>query len=215
MTVTATDAESGVDKVEYSLDGGPYLAYTTPVIVDRVGSHTVAYRATDKAGNTSQAQAGHVHRRAGRRRSRAHCPEYDERLTVIVGTVDSGVPNRITRNRCTHQRADRGREGVDLPGPVPQARRRGPRQAARGRCHRPARVQEDQQGGQAVEDRQARPDRGLPDLFDGTPGVLRQVGAGGRRFVRADRRRRHDQRHHARAAWACCGSRSASTATSR
>jgi hypothetical protein len=28
------------------------------------------------------------------------CPEYDERLTVIVGTVDSGVPNRVTNNRC-------------------------------------------------------------------------------------------------------------------
>lgn len=30
-----------------------------------------------------------------------NCPEFDERLTVIVGTVDTGVPNRITGNRCT------------------------------------------------------------------------------------------------------------------
>ncbi len=55
-TVTATDDDSGVEKVEYSLDGGPYLAYTAPVIVDRVGHHTIAHRATDKAGNTSEAQ---------------------------------------------------------------------------------------------------------------------------------------------------------------
>ncbi|MFJ6462854.1 OmpL47-type beta-barrel domain-containing protein [Streptomyces sp. NPDC091387] len=101
VTVTATDADSGVDKVEYSLDGGPYLAYSATVIVDRVGYHTVAHRATDKAGNTSEArqtsftvaQSGGV--------PAPNCPEFDERLTVIVGTVDTGVPNRITGNRCT------------------------------------------------------------------------------------------------------------------
>lgn len=101
VTVTATDADTGVDKVEYSLDGGPYLAYSATVIVDRVGYHTVAHRATDKAGNTSEAkqvsftvaQSGGV--------PAPNCPEFDERLTVIVGTVDTGVPNRITGNRCT------------------------------------------------------------------------------------------------------------------
>ncbi|NBM17385.1 OmpL47-type beta-barrel domain-containing protein [Streptomyces sp. GC420] len=101
VTVTARDTGSGVDKVEYSLDSGPYLAYTSPVIVDRVGFHTVQYRATDKAGNTSAAakvsfsvvESGGV--------PAPNCPEWDERLTVIVGTVDSGVPNRVTRNRCT------------------------------------------------------------------------------------------------------------------
>ncbi|MFB7557514.1 OmpL47-type beta-barrel domain-containing protein [Streptomyces brevispora] len=101
VTVTATDAGSGVDKIEYSLDGGPYLAYSGTVIVDRVGYHTVAHRATDKAGNTSEAkrvaftvaQSGGV--------PAPNCPEFDERLTVIVGTVDTGVPNRITGNRCT------------------------------------------------------------------------------------------------------------------
>ncbi|CAM5323261.1 OmpL47-type beta-barrel domain-containing protein [Streptomyces atroolivaceus] len=100
-TVGATDADSGVDKVEYSLDGGPYLAYVSPVIVDRVGHHTLAHRATDKAGNTSEAkrvsftvaQSGGV--------PAPNCPEFDERLTVIVGTVDTGVPNRLTGNRCT------------------------------------------------------------------------------------------------------------------
>ncbi|MFJ2415887.1 OmpL47-type beta-barrel domain-containing protein [Streptomyces brevispora] len=101
VTVTATDAGSGVDKIEYSLDGGPYLAYSGTVIVDRVGYHTVTHRATDKAGNTSEAkrvaftvaQSGGV--------PAPNCPEFDERLTVIVGTVDTGVPNRITGNRCT------------------------------------------------------------------------------------------------------------------
>lgn len=57
VTLTATDAESGVDSVEYSLDGGAYAAYTAPVTVNTVGQHTVSYRATDAAGNTSAAQS--------------------------------------------------------------------------------------------------------------------------------------------------------------
>ncbi|MFF1832615.1 OmpL47-type beta-barrel domain-containing protein [Streptomyces sp. NPDC058231] len=101
VTVTATDAESGVDRIEYSLDGGPYLAYTDTVIVDRVGYHTVAHRATDKAGNTSEAKQVSFTVAASGGVPAPNCPEFDERLTVIVGTVDTGIPNRITGNRCT------------------------------------------------------------------------------------------------------------------
>jgi hypothetical protein len=53
VTVSASDTESGVDTVEYALDGGAYTAYSAPVSVTDLGSHTVKYRATDKAGNTS------------------------------------------------------------------------------------------------------------------------------------------------------------------
>jgi hypothetical protein len=102
VTLTATDAGgSGVERIEYSLDGGPYLAYTTPVIVDRVGRHTVDHRATDKAGNTSAARQVVLTVAEGGGVPAPNCAEHDERLTVIVGTVDTGVPNRITRNRCT------------------------------------------------------------------------------------------------------------------
>ncbi|MDX3075511.1 OmpL47-type beta-barrel domain-containing protein [Streptomyces sp. MI02-7b] len=101
VTVTATDSGSGVDRTEYSLDGGPYLAYTTPVIVDRIGYHTFSHRATDQAGNTSAAQQVRFTIAQGGGVPAPNCPEYDERLTVIVGTVDSGVPNRLTRSRCT------------------------------------------------------------------------------------------------------------------
>lgn len=101
VTVSATDAGgSGVASVEYSLDGGPYLAYTAPVVVDRVGAHTLAYRASDKAGNTSEPRTVSFTVVAGGGVPAPDCPEYDERLTVIVGTVDSGVPNRVTNNRC-------------------------------------------------------------------------------------------------------------------
>ncbi|MBE1584040.1 OmpL47-type beta-barrel domain-containing protein [Nonomuraea angiospora] len=53
VTLTATDTQSGVDKVEHSLDDGAFTAYSAPVSVNRPGAHTVRYRATDKAGNTS------------------------------------------------------------------------------------------------------------------------------------------------------------------
>ncbi len=100
VTVTATDAHgSGVERIEYSLDGGPYLAYSAPLVVDRAGAHTVAYRATDKAGNTAAARTVTFTVVSGQVPA-PDCPEYDERLTVIVGTVDSGVRNRVTDNRC-------------------------------------------------------------------------------------------------------------------
>ncbi|WP_078957927.1 OmpL47-type beta-barrel domain-containing protein [Streptomyces glaucescens] len=100
VTVSAADpGGSGVDRIEYALDGGPYLAYGTPLVVDRAGAHTVAYRATDKAGNTSPARTVSFTVVPGQVPAPG-CPEYDERLTVIVGTVDSGVPNRVTDNRC-------------------------------------------------------------------------------------------------------------------
>ncbi|MET7613613.1 family 16 glycoside hydrolase [Streptomyces seoulensis] len=101
VTVNASDSASGVARVEYSLDGGAYLAYSAPVVVDRLGFHTVAYRATDKAGNTSAAKSVTFTVAQGGGVPAPNCPEYDERLTVIVGTVDTGVPNRLTRGRCT------------------------------------------------------------------------------------------------------------------
>ncbi|MCO8271636.1 ThuA domain-containing protein [Actinoplanes sp. TRM 88003] len=51
VTLTAADAGSGVGKLEWSLDGGPWTAYTTPVDVKGDGQHELLYRATDKVGN--------------------------------------------------------------------------------------------------------------------------------------------------------------------
>lgn len=99
ITVTATDSQSGVDRIEYSLDGGPYLAYSAPVVVDRAGDHTVRYRAVDKAGNTSDVQT--IDLTVVDSSPGGDCPESDNRLTVIVGDVDTGVPNRVTGNGCT------------------------------------------------------------------------------------------------------------------
>ncbi|MEV7629938.1 ThuA domain-containing protein [Actinoplanes sp. NPDC089786] len=51
ITLTAADAGSGVGKLEWSLDGGGWTAYTAPVDVAGDGQHELLYRATDKAGN--------------------------------------------------------------------------------------------------------------------------------------------------------------------
>ncbi|MBU2668223.1 copper-binding protein [Actinoplanes bogorensis] len=53
VTLTATDDDSGVDTVQYSLDGAAFTAYTAPVAVSTAGAHMFHYKATDKAGNTS------------------------------------------------------------------------------------------------------------------------------------------------------------------
>ncbi|MEU8376827.1 ThuA domain-containing protein [Micromonospora sp. NPDC048894] len=51
VVITSTDAGSGVKKLEWSLDGGAWTAYTTPVEVTGDGTHELLYRATDAAGN--------------------------------------------------------------------------------------------------------------------------------------------------------------------
>ncbi|MFI7680717.1 OmpL47-type beta-barrel domain-containing protein [Actinophytocola sp. NPDC049390] len=75
VTVTATDNDggSGVASVEYQLDGGAWTAYTESVQVSDPGAHTVLFRATDQAGNTS--------------------PEGSVTFTVVAGEVDETPPS--------------------------------------------------------------------------------------------------------------------------
>jgi len=58
-TLTASDADSGVARIEYSLDGAAFTAYTAPIVVGEAGTHMLHYRATDNAGNTSAEQMAH------------------------------------------------------------------------------------------------------------------------------------------------------------
>ncbi|MET8312030.1 family 16 glycoside hydrolase [Micromonospora sp. NPDC005173] len=98
ITLTAADAGSGVDRIEYALDGGTYARYSAPVTVDQPGARTLSYRATDKAGNTSGAASVTFTVVAS---GPAACPVPDTRPTVWLGTVDSGVPNRVVADACT------------------------------------------------------------------------------------------------------------------
>jgi hypothetical protein len=98
VTISATDSQSGVATVEYAIDGGAWTAYTDPVRVGGLGTHTVQYRATDRAGNTSA--VGSVTFRVVEPGPDA-CPDSDTRATVIIGTDDTGVANVDTGNGCT------------------------------------------------------------------------------------------------------------------
>ncbi|HEY0450851.1 ThuA domain-containing protein [Actinophytocola sp.] len=60
VTLAATDATSGVASTEFSLDGGAWKPYTQPVDVSGDGTHTVAYRSKDKAGNTETEKAATI-----------------------------------------------------------------------------------------------------------------------------------------------------------
>jgi hypothetical protein len=102
VTLTAEDnaGGSGVDKIEYKLDGGAWTTYTEPVKVTGIGSHSVWYRASDKAGNVS-AEKGGAFLIAAAPPGPDLCPDSDVRDTVILGAADSQVENRDVGTGCT------------------------------------------------------------------------------------------------------------------
>jgi Peptidase family M1 domain len=51
VTLTATDATSGVASTQYRVDGGTWTSYTGPFMVTTFGPHTLDVSSTDKAGN--------------------------------------------------------------------------------------------------------------------------------------------------------------------
>ncbi|MER7168849.1 family 16 glycoside hydrolase [Micromonospora sp. NPDC000207] len=99
VTISASDADSGVATIEYSLDSQPFTTYTGPFAVNRPGQHTVSYRATDNAGNTSTAESVTFTVVMGG--TDPDCAVLDTRPTVWFGTVDTGLPNRTVGTGCT------------------------------------------------------------------------------------------------------------------
>ncbi|MEU8164775.1 OmpL47-type beta-barrel domain-containing protein [Micromonospora parva] len=111
VTVTATDADSGVASVEYALDTGAWTAYSAPVTVRATGAHTVRFRATDTAGNAAAEQSTTFTVVAD---GTDACPESDTRATVVIDGDDTGVRNVDTGNGCTIN--DLIDEHADYPG---------------------------------------------------------------------------------------------------
>ncbi|GAA4471859.1 OmpL47-type beta-barrel domain-containing protein [Phytohabitans houttuyneae] len=60
VTVTSTDATSGVARIEYAIDTGAWTAYTGPVAAPDANRHTVSFRATDTAGNSETARSATI-----------------------------------------------------------------------------------------------------------------------------------------------------------
>ncbi|MCF6522854.1 family 16 glycoside hydrolase [Streptomyces sp. JJ36] len=100
VTLTARDAESGVAGIEYATAGGAFTPYEGPVMVHAVGEHTLTYRATDHAGNTSTAGSVTFTVVARDTEPEPECPERDGRPLVVVGDRQTGVPNRTAPDGC-------------------------------------------------------------------------------------------------------------------
>jgi hypothetical protein len=102
VVLAATDA-SGVASIEYDLDGAGWAAYTGPVAVTKPGAHTLRYRATDTAGNTSAPASiafEVVDGEPGPGEPDA-CPDSDGLETVVIGGHDTTVANVDTGDGCT------------------------------------------------------------------------------------------------------------------
>ncbi|BCY08511.1 family 43 glycosylhydrolase [Actinoplanes sp. L3-i22] len=57
VTVTGTDATSGLSGIEYAIDTGAWQTYAGPVTAPDAARHTVSYRATDRAGNVATSKS--------------------------------------------------------------------------------------------------------------------------------------------------------------
>lgn len=56
VTLTATDALSGIDVTEFAVDGAPFAKYTAPIAITTEGIHSLLYRSRDRAGNLESTQ---------------------------------------------------------------------------------------------------------------------------------------------------------------
>ena len=100
VTLSASDATSGVAKIEYRLDEGEWGAYAAPLTFDEVGSALLEYRAVDVALNTSSVSSLSVV---------VSGPETpDASITVSAKTVVAGDTITVTG------RGFGGEERVDL-----------------------------------------------------------------------------------------------------
>jgi hypothetical protein len=54
VSLAATDATSGMDRITYSVGGGEFQTYSGPFVVTRLGVQAVVVRAYDRAGNRDE-----------------------------------------------------------------------------------------------------------------------------------------------------------------
>jgi photosystem II stability/assembly factor-like uncharacterized protein len=60
VTLTATDASSGVAVTSYILDGGTQQIYGSPILIAGSGSHSLTFWSSDVAGNVEPSHTGYV-----------------------------------------------------------------------------------------------------------------------------------------------------------
>jgi C1A family cysteine protease len=54
ITLTASDSQSGVNYTMFKIDSGSFAAYTTPIVFNQSGTHTIVYYSVDNAGNIEE-----------------------------------------------------------------------------------------------------------------------------------------------------------------
>ncbi|MFD0745029.1 ThuA domain-containing protein [Phytohabitans flavus] len=94
VTLTATDGGAGVATTQWSLDGGPWTAYTGPVDITGDGEHELRYRATDAAGNAEALKSAIVK------------VDGTRPTTIVAGVADGGVYGDSLDVRITYQAVD-------------------------------------------------------------------------------------------------------------
>src|SRR5690606_7202976 len=94
LTASADDgAGSGVAAVHWRVAGDDdHQVLDGPLVLTEPGTHALQLRAVDVAGNAGAWQDVTV---TVVDDEPPACPEPDPRATVVIGDVDSGVPNRV------------------------------------------------------------------------------------------------------------------------
>ena len=104
VTLSAADTGSapvsGLASVEYNVDGAGYVPYTAPFVVAGEGSHTVLYRAIDKAGNVEAAHTAYVN--------------IDTTMPTITSSADADASWHCADVVVTLSPADTGGSGLDV-----------------------------------------------------------------------------------------------------
>ncbi len=214
VSVVSSDPESGVALTSISIDGGPFVAYTAPVVVSDLGNHTVRARAQNGAGAfTTTATQSFTVVAGGASRGNVAVSNLDgvpfkDRLVMsrIQNLAQPPLPANVVHDVATLRISNTGTEGLNVggaadhgsvrarrrPGPAgPGAGRRSPRR--QGPLHRDHRGS----GGGPVDrwphrgERRRR--RGQPP---GRAGRLLAVRLRGRPGARPDRDRPAVRLHH-------------------
>ena len=119
VTITASDAGSGVALVESNVDGAGWTAYTAPFAVTGDGAHTVQFRATDTAGNVkADSVSFNVDATAPTTTASAPCSNAGSNGWCLVPVAGHAHGDRRDLGRRVDEVHDRRRLAADLHGAV-------------------------------------------------------------------------------------------------